>query len=68
IEKDISDICQIIKKGSWKAIYANTEEEFEAVIEGMREDADKAGYADVVKWCRVEAYNKAGSSIYKSFG
>ncbi|MBO4376440.1 MAG: hypothetical protein J5811_03990 [Lachnospiraceae bacterium] len=68
IEKDISDICQIIKKGSWKAIYANTEEEFEAVIESMREDADKAGYADVVKWCRVEAYNKAGSSIYKSFG
>lgn len=48
-------VTEIIRNGSWDAIFADTEEEFEKILENMYWQADAAGYADCVRWCEKEA-------------
>lgn len=48
-------VTEIIRNGSWDAIFAETEEEFEKKVEKMREDAEAAGYEDCRAWCVQEA-------------
>lgn len=57
-------ISNIIKVGSWNAIYAESEEKFADVIKDMQTSALKAGYKEIVDWCRIEAYYKVQSNIY----
>ena len=57
-------LSRILKEGSWRAIYAESEEEFNKIIEDMQTSALKAGYKEVTEWCRIEAYYKAQSNIY----
>ncbi|MBO7387731.1 MAG: hypothetical protein J6U15_07990 [Lachnospiraceae bacterium] len=57
-------LVNIINVGSWNAIYAESEEEFNEVITGMQTSALNAGYKEVVDWCRLEAYYKVQSNIY----
>lgn len=57
-------LTDILKEGSWDAIYAESEEEFDEVIKDMQTSALKAGYKEVVDWCRIEAYHKMRSNIY----
>lgn len=57
-------LTYILKEGSWNAIYAESEEEFNEVIKDMQTSALKAGYKEVVDWCRIEAYYKVQSNIY----
>ena len=44
-----------IMDGSWAAIYAESEEEFEKLLSEMRSKAAECGYAHCVTWCEFEA-------------
>lgn len=48
-------VSEYIKNGSWDAIYAETPEEYQAIVEKMKQDAYAAGYQDCVTWCENEA-------------
>ncbi len=50
-----SAVSDCIKNGSWDAIYADTPEEFDAIVAQMKQDAEASGYADCVSWCENEA-------------
>ncbi len=44
-----------IQNGSWQAIYAKDDSEFESVVTKMRADADSYGYQECIEWCENEA-------------
>jgi len=44
-----------IREGSWRAIYADSNAEFDAILAKMRSDAKEYGYDECVEWCRNEA-------------
>lgn len=49
------NVTKIIRDGSWDAVYAESEEEFEKILSAMYQQAEEAGYADCVLWCEKEA-------------
>lgn len=44
-----------VVEGSWNAIYADTDEEFDKIVADMRTQAESYGYADCVEWSKNEA-------------
>lgn len=50
-----ADVTSIIRDGSWDAVFAETEAEFEEILEKMYRQAEDAGYGDCVRWCEKEA-------------
>ena len=44
-----------IVPGSWNAIYASSDEEFESIVSQMITDAYAHGYEECVEWCESEA-------------
>ena len=50
-----SQVATCIKDYSWRAIYADSEEEFEQIISEMRAKADAYGYAQCIEWDKKEA-------------
>ena len=44
-----------IQNGSWQAIYAKDDSEFDSVVAKMRADADSYGYQECIEWCENEA-------------
>lgn len=44
-----------IQNGSWQAIYAKDDSEFESIVAKMRTDADNYGYQECIEWCENEA-------------
>lgn len=44
-----------IQNGSWQAIYAKDDSEFESIVDKMRADADSYGYQECIDWCVSEA-------------
>lgn len=48
-------VTEIIRNGSWDAVFADSSEEFETVIAKMYRQAEEAGYAECVQWCEEEA-------------
>ncbi len=48
-------VTEIIRNGSWDAVYAQTKAEFEQVLADMYRKAQAAGYADCIRWCEQEA-------------
>ncbi|MDE7321296.1 MAG: extracellular solute-binding protein [Lachnospiraceae bacterium] len=44
-----------IQNGSWQAIYAKDDSEFESIVAKMRADADSYGYQECIEWCENEA-------------
>lgn len=44
-----------VQNGSWQAIYAKDDSEFESVVAKMRADADSYGYQECIEWCESEA-------------
>lgn len=44
-----------IQNGSWQAIYAKDDAEFESIVAQMRKDADSYGYQECIEWCKNEA-------------
>jgi len=50
-----ANVTKIIREGSWKAIFADTEEKFQQITDNMRKAAANEGYAECTRWCRKEA-------------
>jgi multiple sugar transport system substrate-binding protein/putative aldouronate transport system substrate-binding protein len=44
-----------VKDGSWKAIYAESDAEFETLLAEMRVNAEGYGYSTYIDWCKDEA-------------
>lgn len=51
-------VTEMIRNGSWDAVFADTDEEFEHVLENMRRQAQDEGYADCIAWCEKEAQRR----------
>ena len=47
-----------VVNGTWNAMYANSDAEFDSIVSQMRADADAYGYADCVEWCKEQAQIK----------
>ncbi|MDE7261252.1 MAG: hypothetical protein K2N78_04200 [Oscillospiraceae bacterium] len=47
-----------IKNGTWNAMYAKDDAEFNAIVAQMRTDAEAYGYNDCVEWCKEQAQIK----------
>lgn len=54
-------VIEIIKNGSWDAIYADSEQEFESILARMYQQAEDAGYGECVLWCEEEAARRKAS-------
>lgn len=52
-----------IVDGSWKAIYASSDEEFDSIWEQMKADADSYGYQECVEWCQNEAALRKAAEV-----
>ena len=48
-------VKQCIVSGSWNAIYAKSDSEFDSIVAKMTSDAKSYGYDDCVKWCQAQA-------------
>ncbi len=46
--------------GSWEAIYAKSDSEFEDIVDNMIEEAVACGYEECIKWCENEAEVRYG--------
>ena len=55
LEKTFKNVSDCIIDFSWKAIYAESDEEFDALISEMRSAAGDFGYSDCLKWSQDEA-------------
>ncbi|MBQ9142344.1 MAG: hypothetical protein IJX63_11235 [Lachnospiraceae bacterium] len=51
-------VAERIVKGSWDAIYAESEEAFERIVSEMITEAKKLGYEECVAWCNYEAVRR----------
>ena len=54
-------VTEIIRNGSWDAVFADSAEMFEKILAKMYRQADAAGYADCVRWCEEEAARRKAS-------
>lgn len=54
-------VIEIIKNGSWDAIYADSEQEFDSILARMYQQAEDAGYGECVLWCEEEAARRKAS-------
>lgn len=50
-----SQVTSVLKTGSWNAIYAKTDAEFDEIVSQMREDAMAYGYDECLAWNLNEA-------------
>jgi multiple sugar transport system substrate-binding protein/putative aldouronate transport system substrate-binding protein len=50
-----NQVKECITTGSWSAIYAKTDAEFDAIVAKMISDAKGYGYDECIEWCRNEA-------------
>lgn len=56
-----SAVTEIIRDGSWKAVFANSDAEFDQIVADMQNAANAAGYADCTAWCQNEAAARKAS-------
>lgn len=55
-----NQVKQAIVTGSWKAIYAKSDAEFDSIVSDMTKQANSYGYADCVKFQQNEATIRKG--------
>lgn len=60
LEKIWEKVSECILRGSWNAIYADSDQEFEAIVAAMLSQARAYGYAECVDWCGKEAEKRYG--------
>lgn len=53
-----SQVTSALKSGSWNAIYASSDAEFESLVEQMIAECESYGYDECVEWCNGEAADK----------
>lgn len=55
LELKWQQVIKAIKEGSWNAMYADSDTEFQKIVEDMRTSCQGYGYEECVEWCRGEA-------------
>ena len=55
LELTWSQVTTAVKQGSWNAIYADSDEEFDEIVAQMISDCEEYGYADCLAWGENEA-------------
>ena len=55
LELQWQQVTKAIREGTWKAMYAKNDKEFESRVKKMIEAADGYGYGACVKWCEKDA-------------
>lgn len=55
LEQTWDKVAKCMIRGSWNAIYADSDEAFEASITAMQSQAKAYGYEECVSWCEQEA-------------
>lgn len=58
LELKWNQVKTAVVNGSWNAMYAKDDAEFDSIISKMKTDADAYGYQDCVEWCREQAQTK----------
>ena len=60
LELTWQQVIKTITEGSWKAIYASSDEEFSSLVKSMQDTCNGYGYSDCVAWCESEASRRFG--------
>lgn len=55
LELKWNQVKTTVVNGSWNAMYARSDGEFDSIVSKMRADADAYGYGECVDWCREQA-------------
>ncbi|RDU23810.1 type 2 periplasmic-binding domain-containing protein [Anaerosacchariphilus polymeriproducens] len=55
LDTTYNQVTKCIKDGSWQAIYAKSDEEFNRIVEKMKTEAASYGYQQCIDWCKREA-------------
>ena len=50
-----SQVTTAIKTGSWQAMYAKTDAEFDKIVDSMKKEAESYGYQQCLEWSKEEA-------------
>ncbi len=58
LELKWNQVKTTVVNGSWNAMYAKSDAEFDSIVAKMKTDADSYGYEDCVTWCRERAAEK----------
>lgn len=58
LELKWNQVKTTVVNGSWNAMYAKSDAEFDSIVSQMKKDADSYGYEDCVSWCRERAAEK----------
>lgn len=55
LELKWNQVKTAVVNGTWNAMYARSDADFEKIVSQMRADCDGYGYADCIDWCRNQA-------------
>ena len=55
LELKWNQVKTAVVNGTWNAMYARNDADFEKIVSQMRADCEGYGYADCVDWCREQA-------------
>lgn len=58
LDQKWQQIATCLKDYSWRAIYAESEEEFDQIVSEMQARAKSYGYDECIAWCEAEAARK----------
>ena len=58
LELKWNQVKTAVVNGTWNAMYAKSDEEFESIVAKVRKDCDAYGYAECIDWCREQAATK----------
>ena len=59
LQVEWDQVATCIKNGSWSAIYANSDEEFDQIVDQMISDAESYGYEDCIAFQKEEAVRRS---------
>lgn len=63
LKTSYEQIKKCIVNNSWQAIYAESEGQFNYIVQNMIKQCDAYGYADYVEWAELQAANKFAAQI-----
>ncbi len=58
LELKWQQVIKALKEGSWRAMYAKSDDEFNQIIEQTRKECAGYGYQECLEWCENEANRK----------
>lgn len=64
MNENYPNLTALIRERSWDAIYAETEEEFDSIVNQFIEEAEQYDYSSIVEFCEAEAAKRAASEVY----